>query len=48
MKQFDLCQSIPNDPLNLHRLHKEDMRKENRYWPWYHDKWTTNDHHNHL
>jgi len=36
MRQFGFHQNIPNDPLNLDQLHKEDMRgRTDRYWPQY-------------
>jgi len=40
MRQFGFRQNIPNDPLNLDQLHKEEMRvRTDRYWPQYHTTW---------
>jgi len=51
MRQFGFRQNIPNDPLNLDQLHKEDMRgKTDRYWLQYHATWIQmwDEHHNHV
>ncbi|KAF1894958.1 hypothetical protein Lal_00022453 [Lupinus albus] len=40
MRQFGLQQSIPQDPINLQKQHKMDLRGKNDYkWQQKHDQW---------
>ena len=40
MRQFGLRQPIPDNPLNLNDIHKDDMRgRTDRHWLYYHQKW---------
>ncbi|KAF1884133.1 hypothetical protein Lal_00046421 [Lupinus albus] len=40
MRQFDLQQPIPQDPINLQKQHKIDLRGKNDYnWQQKHDQW---------
>ncbi|KAF1858890.1 hypothetical protein Lal_00043025 [Lupinus albus] len=40
IRQFGLQQPIPQDPINLEKQHKMDLRGKNDYnWPHKYDQW---------